>query len=71
MIGETRFSYDVLGAAVNTASRMESHGTPGRIQVSETFRNLAADAFVFEARGIVDMKGIGETQTYFLLRPTT
>ena len=68
VIGETRFSYDVWGAAVNTASRMESHGVPGRIQVSEAFRNLAVDAFVFEERGVVDMKGIGETRTYLLLQ---
>ena len=66
VIGETRFSYDVWGAAVNTASRMESNGEPGRIQVSEAFRNLAGDAFVFEERGLVEMKGIGETRTYFL-----
>jgi adenylate cyclase len=71
VIGETRFSYDVWGDAVNTASRMESHGTSGCIQVSEAFRNLATDAFVFEERGVVDMKGIGETRTYFLLRPAT
>ena len=71
VIGDTRFSYDVWGAAVNTASRMESHGEPGRIQVSEAFRDLAGDAFIFEERGIVDMKGIGETTTYFLLRART
>jgi adenylate cyclase len=68
VIGETRFSYDVWGDAVNAASRMESHGVPGRIQVSEAFRDLAGDAFVFEERGIVDMKGIGETRTHFLTR---
>jgi len=68
VIGDTRFSYDVWGAAVNTASRMESHGEPGRIQVSHAFHDLAADAFVFEERGDVDIKGIGETRTYFLVR---
>jgi len=68
VIGETRFSYDVWGAAVNIASRMESHGAPGRIQVSEAFRDLTGDAFIFEERGVVDMKGIGQTRTYFLTR---
>jgi len=68
VIGETRFSYDIWGAAVNTASRMESHGEPGRIQVSEAFRDLTGDAFVVEERGIVNMKGIGDTRTYFLLQ---
>ena len=69
VIGDTRFSYDVWGAAVNTASRMESHGEPGRIQVSEAFRDLTGDAFIFEERGVVDMKGIGQTRTYFLPSP--
>jgi len=45
VIGDTRFSYDIWGDAVNTASRMESHGVPGRIHVSDAFRNLAAAAF--------------------------
>jgi adenylate cyclase len=71
VIGDTRFSYDVWGDAVNTASRMESYGMPGRIQVSEAFRALAADAFEFEARGTTDIKGIGVTTTYFLVRERT
>jgi adenylate cyclase len=68
VIGDTRFSYDVWGDAVNFASRMESHGAPGRIQVSEAFRNLAAEAFEFEERGPIDIKGIGLTTTHFLAR---
>jgi adenylate cyclase len=69
VIGDTRFSYDVWGDAVNTASRMESTGAPGRIQVTETFRDLARNAFVFEERGATEIKGIGETRTFFLLGP--
>ena len=42
---------------------------PGRIQVSEAFRTLAEDAFAFEERGAVDIKGIGLTRTYFLGQP--
>jgi adenylate cyclase len=68
VIGETRFSYDVWGDAVNFASRMESHGVPGRIQVSEAFRDLTAEAFAFEERGPIDIKGIGLATTYFLVR---
>jgi adenylate cyclase len=68
VIGATRFSYDVWGDAVNFASRMESHGVPGRIQISEAFRDLAAEAFVFEERGPIDIKGLGLTSTYFLVR---
>jgi len=67
VIGDTRFSYDVWGDAVNTASRMESYGEPGRIQVSEAFRSRAADAFAFEERGITEFKGIGAARTYFLV----
>src|SRR5262249_58612889 len=67
VIGDTRFSYDVWGDAVNTASRMESYGEPGRIQVSEAFRKLAADHFVFEERGATDIKGLGATRTFLLV----
>lgn len=69
VIGDTRFSYDVWGDAVNTASRMESTGLPGRIQVTETFRDLTKDAFSFEERGSTEIKGIGQTRTFFLLGP--
>lgn len=67
VIGDTRFSYDVWGDAVNTASRMESYGEPSRIHVSEAFRNLTADRFVFEERGATEIKGIGATKTFFLV----
>jgi adenylate cyclase len=66
VIGDTRFSYDVWGDAVNVAARMESHGAAGRIHVSEAFRELARDAFAFEQRGTMPIKGIGEVRTYFL-----
>jgi adenylate cyclase len=67
VIGDTRFSYDVWGDAVNTASRMESHGEPGRIHVSEAFRDLTADTFEFEERGATDIKSLGATRTFFLV----
>jgi adenylate cyclase len=66
IIGDTRFSYDVWGDAVNMASRMESHGQPGRIQVSYAFHSLVQDAFRFEERGIIEIRGIGPTRTWFL-----
>lgn len=67
VIGGTRFSYDVWGDAVNVASRMESSGESGRIQVSAAFREITADVFAFEARGAVDVKGLGTVTTYFLV----
>jgi adenylate cyclase len=67
VIGDTRFSYDVWGDAVNTASRMESYGEPGRIQVSEAFRDLTQDAFAFEERGATEIKGLGLKKAFFLL----
>jgi adenylate cyclase len=66
VIGDTRFSYDVWGDAVNVAARMESHGVPDRIHVSETFRNMIDSAFAFEERGATDIKSIGVTRTFFL-----
>jgi adenylate cyclase len=66
VIGDTRFSYDVWGAAVNTASRMESYGVPDRIHVSEAYRTLTDSAFTFEDRGATDIRGIGETRTFFM-----
>jgi len=70
VIGDTRFTYDIWGDAVNIASRMESYGVPGRIQVSEAFRGAVEDAFSFEARGAAEYKGIGLLRTYFLLGRT-
>ncbi|MEA2936754.1 MAG: adenylate cyclase [Alphaproteobacteria bacterium] len=67
VIGDMRFSYDIWGDAVNTASRMESYGEPDRIHVSAAFCKLAGDAFVFEERGETEIKGIGIARTYFLL----
>jgi adenylate cyclase len=67
VIGTTKFAYDIWGDTVNTAARLESHGLPGRIQVTTPFRNGLADRFRFEHRGIVDLKGKGPTETWFLV----
>ena len=66
VIGDMRFSYDVWGDAVNVAARMESHGAPDRIHVSEAFRAMTDGAFAFEERGTTDIKSIGLTRTFFL-----
>ncbi len=64
IIGDTRFTYDVWGDAVNTASRMESHSLPNRIQVSEAWRALVDDNFALEDRGIINIRSLGPTQTF-------
>jgi guanylate cyclase len=67
VIGRKRFLYDLWGDAVNTASRMESHGTPGRIQITRATYELLADEFVCEPRGTIEIKGKGEVEAWYLL----
>jgi class 3 adenylate cyclase len=67
VIGLRKFIYDLWGDTVNTASRMESHGLPGGIQVTErTFQRLC-DRYLFEERGTVPVKGKGEMRTWLLV----
>jgi len=67
VIGRHRFIYDLWGDTVDTASRMESHGLSGKIQVTEaTFRRLGA-GYRFEDRGEVPIKGKGAMRAYLLL----
>ncbi|VWM04171.1 adenylate/guanylate cyclase domain-containing protein [Burkholderia lata] len=70
VIGKRKFIYDLWGAAVNLASRMESQGVAGRVQVTEATRALLGEAFVFEERGLIAAKGMGEFRTWFLVRRT-
>ncbi|MCY1210239.1 PAS domain S-box protein [compost metagenome] len=66
VIGKRKFIYDLWGAAVNTASRMESHGVAGRVQVTDATRRLLGESFQFEERGSIEAKGIGRLHTWFL-----
>jgi class 3 adenylate cyclase len=68
VIGKRKFAYDLWGDAVNTASRMESHGIAGQIQVSEAVRGRLAAAFVMRERGPIQVKGKGEMTTFLLER---
>ena len=69
VIGSHKFAYDLWGDTVNTASRMESHGLPGRIQVTEgVYRRLRGE-FAFEERGEIEVKGKGRVVTYLLVGP--
>jgi adenylate cyclase len=69
VIGRKRFLYDLWGDAVNTASRMESHGTAGRIQITRATYELLADEFECEPRGPIPVKGKGEIEAWYLLGP--
>jgi adenylate cyclase len=71
VIGRKRFLYDLWGDAVNTASRMESHGTPGRIQVTRATYELLADEFECEPRGTISVKGKGELEAWYLVGPAS
>jgi class 3 adenylate cyclase/ActR/RegA family two-component response regulator len=66
VIGTDKFAYDLWGDTVNTASRMESHGVEGAIQVTETTYQRLQPCYEFEERGIVEIKGKGVMRTYFL-----
>ena len=66
VIGENKFAYDLWGDNVNIASRMESHGLPGRIQVTEPFARALAGAWEFEDRGLIEVKGQGPMRTFLL-----
>jgi len=67
VVGRHRFTYDIWSDTVNTASRMESSGAPGRIQVTEETQSRLSLTHRFECRGQIDVKGKGPMTTYFLI----
>ena len=69
VIGHKKLFYDVWGETVNTASRMESDGQPGRIQVTGPVQAELVGDYRFEERGVVDVKGMGAVKTWWLLGP--
>ena len=66
VIGRRKFLYDLWGDVVNTASRMESHGIAGRIQITDSTRQRLSEPFMIEKRGAIDVKGKGMMHTWFL-----
>ena len=70
VIGTRKFAYDVWGTTVNAAARLETTGVPGRIHVSEDTRNLTGEAFEYESRGPVQLRGLGPMNTYLVVHPT-
>jgi class 3 adenylate cyclase len=66
VIGRHRYLYDVWGDAVNTASRMESHGVAGRVQMADSTRRRLGESFLFEERGALEVEGQGDVTTWFV-----
>ncbi len=66
VIGAHKFAYDLWGDTVNTASRMESHGSAGKIQATKEIYEILKDSFMFEPRGEIEVKGKGKLQTWWL-----
>jgi class 3 adenylate cyclase len=67
VIGDRKFSYDLWGDTVNTASRMESHGVASAIQITDATYVLIRDRFICEARGIVAVKGKGAMRVWHVV----
>lgn len=67
VIGRRKFVYDIWGDAVNVASRMESHGLGGAVQITRATYELIKDEFVCEPRGTVDVKGKGEMEVWLVV----
>ena len=66
IIGQDKFAYDLWGDTVNTASRMESQGLAGRIQVTQRCYERLLGKYQFEKRGVIQVKGKGEMNAYLL-----
>ena len=71
VIGRSKFIYDLWGDTVNTASRMESHGVPGRVQVTARTASRLESSFVLDPRGSIDVKGKGPMETFLLVGPVS
>ena len=67
VIGKRKFVYDVWGDAVNVASRMESHGLGGAVQITRATFDLIKDEFVCQPRGSVNVKGKGEMEVWLVI----
>ncbi|HET8963652.1 MAG TPA: adenylate/guanylate cyclase domain-containing protein [Chitinophagales bacterium] len=67
-MGTKKFQYDIWGDTVNTASRMESNGEVGKVNISQSTFNLIKDnpEFIFKSRGIINAKGKGDLKMYFV-----
>jgi guanylate cyclase len=71
VIGRKKFIYDLWGDAVNVASRLESQGSAGMIQITRSTYELVKDYFTCEPRGSVNVKGKGEMEVWFVKEKKT
>jgi adenylate cyclase len=67
VIGRQKFSYDIWGDAVNLAARLETTSVPGRIHLCPVSRERLGDTFDVEPRGAIEIKGVGQRETWFLI----
>ena len=68
VIGRKKFIYDLWGDTVNTASRMESHGAGGVVQITREVYQRIQDAFICESRGVIPVKGKGDMEVWHVLQ---
>ena len=66
IIGSHKFAYDVWGDTVNTASRMERHGTPGRVHITDATRRALGDRYSYDSLPPIDIKGKGTMETFLI-----
>ena len=66
VIGKRQYLYDLWGDAAAIAARMQSHGVAGRVRLSESTQRLLSESFALEARGALEVEGLGEVQTWFM-----
>jgi adenylate cyclase len=71
VVGKKKYAYDIWGSAVNIASRMESNGSPGMLNISASTYELIKDKFECEYRGKIYAKNVGEIDMYFVKRELT
>ncbi|MFZ5440691.1 MAG: adenylate/guanylate cyclase domain-containing protein [Myxococcota bacterium] len=69
VIGTKKFAYDLWGDTVNTASRLEAQGVPGRVQVLPATVRALSEEFEFERRGVVELRSVGAVETWLLVGP--
>ena len=66
IIGKQKFSYDIWGDAVNLAARLEGLSEPGKILICPSCKDNLSEAFAFESKGMVQVKGVGEQEAWFI-----